>query len=241
MPRTGPMANRVSQHCGLVAASLGVLSFWSGMAAGALRFPAEFDWRYMTVSTVLSPRHNPTGYQWAAAGIVAAGIFGACWAILLTRQNESSRPESVWPLVALCFGNICMAASALPSSALPGIPKGHETLALFAFAGLCLGMLHLTVRVARRRMGGAVLWIAAVIAPLLIAAAVQAYVRYALPDLGWVNLSWRERGIPVHLSFAFWEWLTCVVLSAYMVLLSVARGEGSGERVYLKSVRGVRS
>ena len=31
----------------------------------------------------------------------------------------------------------------------------------------------------------------------------------------------RARGVPVYISFAFWEWLTCLVLSAYMVILAV--------------------
>jgi hypothetical protein len=34
-----------------------------------------------------------------------------------------------------------------------------------------------------------------------------------------VGLAWRARGAPVYLSFAFWEWATCAVLSAYTVSL----------------------
>ena len=58
--------------------------------------------------------------------------------------------------------------------------------------------------------------------PLFLAGLTQAYVRYAMPNLLWVNLSWRAQGVPAYLSFACWEWVTCVVLSVYMVGLSLA-------------------
>jgi hypothetical protein len=57
--------------------------------------------------------------------------------------------------------------------------------------------------------------------PIVLAAMAQAYVHYALPELRWVSLSWRARGVPVYLSFAFWEWVTCFVLSAYAAILSL--------------------
>jgi hypothetical protein len=62
----------------------------------------------------------------------------------------------------------------------------------------------------------------AAVFPILLAGLSQAYVFYALPQLHWVSLSWRDRGVPVFLSFAFWEWITCVVLSAYMAILPLA-------------------
>jgi hypothetical protein len=62
----------------------------------------------------------------------------------------------------------------------------------------------------------------AALTPVLLAGAVQAYVSYALPDLPWVSLAWRARSVPVYLSFALWQWITCVVFSAYMLLLSQA-------------------
>jgi hypothetical protein len=65
---------------------------------------------------------------------------------------------------------------------------------------------------------------AAALLPILLAGLAQAYVRYALPELRWVSLSWRENGVPVYLSFAFWEWATCLVLSLYtLVVLLVAQ------------------
>lgn len=117
---------------------------------------------------------------------------------------------------------------------LRGIPKGHEILTLLAFAGLCLGVVRLTFQTAERafrlRAGGPTrrrrlygMALAAVVElPILLAGLAQAYVFYVLPELHWVGLSWRARGVPIFLSFAFWEWVTCAVLSVHMVILSVA-------------------
>jgi hypothetical protein len=59
-----------------------------------------------------------------------------------------------------------------------------------------------------------------VMSPIVLAAVVEIYVATALPQLPWVNLAWRARGVPAYLSFSFWEWVTCGVFSVYMVVLS---------------------
>jgi hypothetical protein len=58
------------------------------------------------------------------------------------------------------------------------------------------------------------------ISPIILAAVAQAYVSHALPALPWVSLEWRELGVPVYLSFALWEWVTCAVFSLYVLVLS---------------------
>jgi hypothetical protein len=50
----------------------------------------------------------------------------------------------------------------------------------------------------------------------------QLYISIARPDLPWVSIAWRAAGEPLYLSFAFWEWTTAAVLSAYVVALSPA-------------------
>jgi hypothetical protein len=61
-----------------------------------------------------------------------------------------------------------------------------------------------------------------VLAPIALAAAAPAYVSWAFPDLPWVGLGWRALGMPVYLSFAFWEWMTCGVFSVYAAALCLA-------------------
>jgi hypothetical protein len=116
---------------------------------------------------------------------------------------------------------------------LPGrllhLPRSHDLLALAAFVGLCVGTVQLTYHVAERRLrrarspriyAGALA--GAAMLPLLLVSATQAYVSHALPQLPWVGLEWRARGVPVYLSFAFWEWVTCAVFSVYTTALSRA-------------------
>jgi hypothetical protein len=58
------------------------------------------------------------------------------------------------------------------------------------------------------------------LSPIVLGAVAQAYVSHELPALPWVSLVWRKRGVPVYLSFAFWEWVTCAVFSVYVAVLS---------------------
>jgi hypothetical protein len=215
------------------AAPCGVIVFWLGMAMAVLRFPSEYDWRYMTVSDLISPARNPQGHLWASAGVVVCWLCGWYWVEALARlyrQRTSGRlPGSV---VILRVGFLFTALSAVvPSWWLP-IRKGHEILALIAFLGLCLGIVLLTFRRLEEgfRRRGRSAWshlsagLAAAVAlfPVFLGGLAQAYVMYVLPQLHWVNLSWRARGVPIYLSFAFWEWTTCMVLSVYIIILSLA-------------------
>jgi hypothetical protein len=44
---------------------VGVFFLGGGIVVAKRLYPAEFDWRYMTLSTLLSPLRNPGGYLWA--------------------------------------------------------------------------------------------------------------------------------------------------------------------------------
>lgn len=214
-------------------APLGVLAFWGCVLMAANQYPSEYDWRYLTLSSLISPSRDPSGHLWASDGILLCGLFGFCWAAALVRDSEygseAERPNGIWFLRLGYFFMICSAV--LPSRLLR-VPKGHEILVLLAFVGLCLGMMSLTYHAVERnlsrrtaasgsgrpRLYAAALAIGAVF-PILVAGATEAYVFYGRPELHWVSLAWRARGVPVYLSFAFWEWVTCAVLSVYMVTL----------------------
>lgn len=201
----------------------------------ARRYPSEYDWRYMPVSNLLSSGRDPAGYLWASTGIVLSSLCGLCWAAVLaqrwTHEGVGVRPTGIR---ALQFGNISMICAAVLPQWLIRVQKGHEILTVFAFAGLCIGMVLLMFQTIERtllrrmrrllrhaRLYAAILASVAVF-PILLAGLAQVYVHYVLPELPWVNISWRARGVPVYLSFAFWEWVTCIVLSAYMAILSLA-------------------
>lgn len=212
-------------------APVGVLAFWGGMLLAARGYPAEYDWRFITISSLLYPDRNPSGYLWAWGGIGLCGLAGLHWTAELVPRGKqpgvTERPIGVW---ALGVGYLCMMCCAwLPGWLLP-IPKAHELLALAAFIGICVGLVYSTFNAvaAGARPGNqlgnprfnAVMLAGLALSPLVLASLAQAYVSYALPSLPWVSLAWRARGIPVYLSFAFWEWVTCAVFSVYMLVLS---------------------
>lgn len=217
------------------AAPLGVIAFWFCLRMAIGQFPSEYDWRYMTISSLLYPDRNPRGYLWAWSGVALCGVGGLCWVAALSLKPGSlhsrERPAGIW---AMGLGYICMVCCALLPARVLHIPRSHDLLALTAFVGLCIGTVQLTYRAVerslRRREGrvpgrpwvyGCVVAGAAVL-PMVLVSVAQAYVSHALPRLPWVGLEWREQGIPAYLSFAFWEWVTCIVFSMYTSALSVA-------------------
>jgi hypothetical protein len=234
-PRRSHFAKAPVQRAACATALLGMLAFWGGMSIAVRRYPSEYDWRYMPISNLLAPARNPAGYLWASWGVALCGLCGLCWAaVFAQRWKHASARDRPGGIRALQLGSFCMACSAVPPQWLLRIHKGHELIALLAFTGLCLGMVHLMFQTLERsfllRMRGSIdrpRLYAAVLAgtavfPILLAAFAQAYVFYVLPQLHWVSLAWRARGVPVYVSFAFWEWVTCAVISAYMALLALA-------------------
>jgi len=222
MPAFAPQAWRMT-------ASLGVLAFWGGMLMAERSYPSEYDWRYMTISSLVYGDRNPNGYLWARAGIVLCGLVGLSWTTVLAGKGRQPSTERVG-IWALGLGYLCMMCCALLPERLVGLPRGHDVLALAAFVGVCIGMVHSTFKAVQRsprldRLVGSPRLHAGILAgvplsPIVLAAIAQAHVAHALPGLPWVGLAWRARGIPVYLSFAFWEWVTCAVFSLYMLVLS---------------------
>jgi hypothetical protein len=223
------------------AAPFGVLAFWGGLWLAGRRYPSEYDWRYMTISSLVYADRNPAGYRWAWGGLMLCALGGLCWTMVLARDmgragagcvGAGRRPVAIW---ALGLGYLCMVCCALSPAKLQSVPKAHEILALCAFFGVCVGIVQLTFRTVRhsarlrssRHTPGALRFFAGllagiVLAPIALAAAAPAYVSWAFPDLPWVGLRWRALGMPVYLSFAFWEWMTCGFFSVYAAGLCLA-------------------
>ena len=218
-----------AQQAMYTTAPLGVFAFWGGMLMAARSYPSEYDWQYTTISSLVYADRNPNGHLWAWGGIALCGLAGLYWTTALVRKGRqpgvAQRPIGIW---ALRLGYLCMMCCALPDQILR-IPKGHEFLALAAFVGICIGMVHATFNTVARsvRLGNlsgsprlhAGILAGVVLSPIVLVALAQAYLSYALPVLPWVSIAWRARGVPVYLSFAFWEWVTCAVFSVYMVVL----------------------
>jgi len=157
------------------------------------------------------------------------GLCGLCWAVILARRwPHESAEDQPSGIKTLEFGNVFMMCSAVLPEWLLRVHKGHEIFAVLAFAALCFGMVRLMFqtieRIFLRRMRGttgrarlyAAIVASTAVLPILLAGLTQAYVYYMLPELHGANLP------AAYLSFPFWEWVMCVVLSAYLVILSLA-------------------
>ena len=217
------------------AALFGLLAFWCGLWLAAERYPSGYDWRYITISRLGYADRNPDGYRWAWGGLALCAFGGLCWSTVLIRDwrrdGTGRRPLGIW---ALALGFICMVSCASLPGGFPLFPRGHDIFAVAAFFGVCIGIVqltfHMTEQGLRRGARGfplsprllAGLLAGLALSPILIAAATQAYISQARPDLPWVGLEWRALGAPVYLSFALWEWVTCAALSLYMVGLCLA-------------------
>jgi hypothetical protein len=201
---------------------LGLLAFWSGLGMAARSYPSEYDWRYMTISSLLYQDRNPHGYGWGRAGLVICGVCGLYWVLRGVRRYDLTT-------ASLAAGYLCMALCALLPSPLFGIPKPHEALALTAFIAMCAGVTRLSFDAHIGRMQGwgqagwqrryALVVSGVPLLPVVFAAAAQTYsLRSHLP---WVSLAWRARGIPTYWSFAFWEWVACAIYTAFLLWLEL--------------------
>jgi hypothetical protein len=102
------------------------------------------------------------------------------------------------------------------------IPKSHEILALVTFLGFYGGVLGLYVHRIRQAISflpPALM----VLLPLCAVGVSQLVLYFDQRDLGWVETSWRELGVPFWLSFAFWQWLAVLFLGLGIGYLLVAR------------------
>jgi hypothetical protein len=187
--------------------------FAAGVALAALEYPEQpYDWPYVVVSALASLKRNPDGGRWFSAALGLSML--ALWPVV-SYLRDARPPGSRWPIIALHFGMGCGVAMSVELLTFVHLSdlvhKGHELLAIGVFAGLYAGVLGLyaeRLRRDRRALVGALL----VGAPLAAIAVTQLALYFDQRDLGWVDRGWRAMGVPVWLSFAFWQWLALAML-----------------------------
>jgi hypothetical protein len=205
---------------GTLAMVLGLVAFWAGLGMAARSYPSEYDWRYMTMSSLMYQDRNPHGYAWGRAGLVVCAVCGLYWVLKGKRGGRLTT-------VILAAGYSCMALCALLPSPFLGLPKPHEVLALTAFIAVCVGVARLSFAalVGRKQAAAqaSLVWLYAVglsslpLLPIVLAVCAQTHGERA--HLAWVSLAWRTRGIPVYWSFSLWEWLACAVYTGFLLWL----------------------
>jgi hypothetical protein len=100
------------------------------------------------------------------------------------------------------------------------LDKSHELVALVTFLALYVGVLGLLLPLMRRNRVY-VLPVFLVATPMLAVGVSELWLYFAQREVGWLNTSWREMGIPLWLSFAFWQWLAVAFLWLGMGMLQL--------------------
>jgi len=198
--------------------------YCSGAILAAHYYPSGFDWHYTVASALASQKHNPTGSAWFAGTL----SLSMC---LLWRYVSILRQAMLTPHALARFAFVILRIG-LASGVVLGLErlfirdlsawiyKAHEILGLLTFFGLFLGILCLLIH-AMLRNRIYVLPALLVTTPLLTIGATQFWLYLEQRNLGWVDTSWREMGIPLWLSFAFWQWLAIGTLWLGMGLLPI--------------------
>jgi len=207
------------------------LTFFGGVWLAAQRFPREYDWRCMTISLLLSAHENPHGHWLIALGISFSGLIqiplpGFFYERL--RRISSWGARSGW--IFMVIGLTAMILVGVTPKHPSFFPRAHDVLALIAFVALVLSVMANTGLVVRQGLSCAaprnsimsLSWISLTVLALIPMAGTslsQLYLYFFDGGLGQTPFVWRSRGVPFVFSLAFWEWLTCVFLIVYLMLL----------------------
>lgn len=194
---------------------LSVATLASSAWVAACLYPGSFDWQYTVVSALASQKHNPEGGVWFSAGIGLSLLWLWPFVNRFRVPSHSASLVDRIPVPAMKSGIVFGAAMALESLFAPALPafleKTHEALALLCFVCFYLGALSLALARFRRRPKN-FLPIAVVALPLLALGLGQLSLYLHQRNLGWIDRSWREMGVPLWQSFAFWQWLALAFL-----------------------------
>ncbi len=202
---------RVRRRTAVLALALALVTFAAGVAIAARNYPEQpYDWSYVVVSALASHKHNPEGGHWFSAALGLSML--ALWPVVTYLRDASA---GRWPIATLRAGVLCGVAVGVERLVFVHfsdlVHKAHELLAVGVFVGMYAGVLGLyahRVRHDRRALAGALI----VGAPLIAIGITQLALYFDQRDLGWVDHGWRAMGVPVWLSFAFWQWLAVALL-----------------------------
>lgn len=178
-------------------------------------YPGAFDWQYTVVSALASRKHNPEGGPWFAGGLGLA--LALLWPFVTSvwgarkRRNRLERRFILALRLGLIFGAL-MAVESILDPALPQrLEKTHEFLALLAFLFCYAAILGISLSSLGREKRFP--WSALLLAAPIVGIGLSQFALYlGQRDLGWVDQSWRELGVPLWQSFAFWQWQALGIL-----------------------------
>jgi len=182
----------------------------AGLLLAAHHFPDGFDWPYTVASALMSQKHNPMGSFWFSVSMTLSMVLLWPYVSSLQQGLFSNSPRTTRRLINVIriglISGMCLGVERLLIVDLSHwFYKAHESVALLTIVSLYFGIIGLLIqsRLQQRRYRFIVL----LVVILLFAVSLNLLWLYLTQrELGWVDTSWREKGIPVWLSFAFWQW-----------------------------------
>ena len=203
-------------------ASLLVMSMGTIMAARY--YPGGFDWLYTVASALASKKHNPMGSTWFSSALIAAMVLLWPYVSALKRGLYPTTSITIkFSVEALRIGLICGALLGVERLLIydlsSWVNKAHELIGFISFMGLYIGILGLLIQVMLRHRIFT-LPVLLILIPLIAIGITHIMLYFDQRNLGWVDTSWRDMGIPIWLSFAFWQWLAMGFLWIGLGLLS---------------------
>ncbi len=210
---------------------LATLSFVTGVLLSIHNFPSAFDWRYGTLTSLCSAATNPHGYVFSCVGLMIAFSTGLPLCGYIRVRFEPYAPRAAeFGYQAIRIGFLgCVAVGVerlLTQHHIWHIRKAHETVSIVTFFGLLLGIagnwICLTAFLLRERRwpGWSLAALSLIsVSPILGAGLSQGYLFLVPNHFGWVGPEWARMDVPLYLSFAFWEWLTCGAIFVYLLLI----------------------
>jgi hypothetical protein len=200
---------------------LACLLFVAGILCSLQYFPGPFDWRRKVISTLLSPRDNPEGYLWVAAGMALSGLLvlplGRYFHGVL-RQRAPLGARTVRGL--LMIGGSGMVLIAAFAHVPPALPRLHDFLALLTYCTLLPALLviasllvrhpEMTHLRPRHRRWVLPMLLIVVLLPIVATLWTQASVYHSH---GYAP-AFHDGTLPDWLNIAFWEWILSALFYA---------------------------
>lgn len=194
-----------------------------------LVYPTAFDWRYLVISKLIDEGSNPGGYLVASIGITVSGALMIPLAgYHYRRYSKICRGTSIVATIFLLLGIVGLISVGTIGQVIHTIDKFHEILAGVGFLGLVLaGIIFYCPVIKDWRKGskqfnmklatGAFI---VLLFPVVGMAASQIVLAINNP-WGWVSIDWIDKGAPVLLSFALWEWALMGCIVVHILLMAV--------------------
>lgn len=195
-----------------------------GVLIAVVKYPGGYDWFYTVASALASRKHNPQGGVWFSGALALGMLMLWPYVSSIKKSLIENSISNRLAINALRLGVVCGFLVGLERLVIYDLSswlyKSHEFLALFTFAGFYCGIIMMLIRMKLQNRVYLITFLL-IIFPLVAIGITQFWLYLDQRDLGWVDTSWREMGIPVYLSFAFWQWLAIVFLWGGLGVLSL--------------------